>query len=248
MSTPGSPARDPAGHRAADPSPTPEPVERQAGRDPEAANPGEWPQQRIGVGRHRVRVADQPDRLRVGEEREPPDRPGHQRREPLPVRRQRPRGMLPRHAVLPARPRIQLVPAEDHPAVLALAVDEVVRVAEAGHVLRQLRAGHGLERDVLVIDRRGRDEPADHRRDLWRPHPGGVDDELGGDGAGVGQHGRDLAPGRQLEPRHADAASGCARRARGPRRPPRGWRRAGRGDRHRPGGPRRTATRARSRA
>ena len=44
---------------------------------------------------------------------------------------------------------------------------------------------------------------ADHRRDLRRPDPGGVDDELGGDRAGVGQDGRDLAPGRQLEPGHA---------------------------------------------
>ncbi len=34
--------------------------------------------------------------------------------------------------------------------------------------------------------------------------PGGVDDELGRDRAGVGQDGRDLAPGRHLEPRHAD--------------------------------------------
>ena len=66
--------RDPAGHRAPDPSPTPEPVERQSRRDPEPANPGEWPEQRVRIRRHRVGVADQPDRLRVGEEREAPDR------------------------------------------------------------------------------------------------------------------------------------------------------------------------------
>ena len=35
--------------------------------------------------------------------------------------------------------------------------------------------------------------------------PAAFDDELGGDRAGVGQDGRDLAPGRQLEPGHADA-------------------------------------------
>ena len=109
------------------------------------------------------------------------------------------------HAVLPARPRVQLVATEHHPAVLALAVDEVVRVAEAGHLARQLGSRDRLQGDVLVVDRRRGDERADHRRDLRRPHPGGVHDELGGDRAGVGQDGRDLAPGRQLEPGHADA-------------------------------------------
>jgi hypothetical protein len=52
---------------------------------------------------------------------------------------------------------------------------------------------------VLVVDRGRRDERADHRRDLRRPHPGRVDDELGGDTTRVGQDGRDLATGRQLE-------------------------------------------------
>ena len=78
--------------------------------------------------------------------------------------------------------------------MLALAVDEVVGVAEARHVARQLVARHGLQRDVLVVDRRRRDERADHRGDLRRPHAGRVDDELRVDRAGVGQHALDLAP------------------------------------------------------
>ena len=42
--------------------------------------------------------------------------------------------------VQPARVRLRLVAAEQHPAVLGLAVDEVVRVAEARHVVGQLVA------------------------------------------------------------------------------------------------------------
>ena len=142
--------RDPACHGPADPAAAPEPVERQARGDPEPADAGEWPEQRIGVGRHRVGVADEADRLGVGEEREAADGAGHQRREPLPIGRQRARGVVPGHAVLPARDRVGLVAAEDHAAVLALAVDEVVRVAEAGHVAGQLVA-----RDRLAARRAG---------------------------------------------------------------------------------------------
>ena len=55
------------------------------------------------------------------------------------------------------------------------------------------------QRDVLVVDRRRRNESADHRRDLWRPHAGGVDDDLGVDRAGVGQHATNLMLRRELE-------------------------------------------------
>ena len=139
-STPGSPVVIQPAMRPADPAAAPEPVERQPGRHPEAADAGERPEQRVRVGGHRVRMADQADRLGVGEERESPDRPRHQRCESLVVGRQGARRVLPRHPVLPAGHRIELVAAEDHAAVLALAVDEVVRVAEARHVAGQLRA------------------------------------------------------------------------------------------------------------
>ena len=46
---------------------------------------------------------------------------------------------------------------------------------------------------------------ADHRRDLRRPDPGGVDDELGVDRFAVGQDARDLATTGELEPGHARA-------------------------------------------
>ena len=46
--------------------------------------------------------------------------------------------MVPRHAVHPARARLRLIAAEEHPAVLGLAVHEIVRIAEAGNVLGKL--------------------------------------------------------------------------------------------------------------
>ncbi len=168
-------------------------------------DPGERPQQRIGIRRHGIGVADQADGLGIGQEREAPDRPGHQRTESFVVGRQRLRSVLPRDAVLPARDGVELIATEHHPAVLALAVHEVVRIAETGHVTRQLGAGYGLERDVLVIDRGRGDERPDHGRDLRRPDPGGVDDVLGRDRACVGQDGRDRAIRGQLEAGHADA-------------------------------------------
>ena len=198
-------SRDPAGDRAADPAPTPEPIERQPGRDPEPTDPCERPQQRVRIRCHRVRVADQADRLGVGEEREASDGARHQWREALVVRRHGLRRVVPWDAVLPARTRIRLIPAEDHPAVLALARDEVVGITETRHLARQLGAGHRLERDVLVIDRGRGDERPDHRRHLGRPDPGRIDDEFGGDRPLLRQHGRDLATGRQLEPRDANA-------------------------------------------
>ena len=113
--------------------------------------------------------------------------------------------MVPRHAVLPARDRVGLVAAEDHPTLLALAVDEVVGVAEAGHVARQLVPWDRFQCDVLVVDGCRRDERTDHRGHLGRPHPGGIDDDLCRDRAVVGQDGRDLTPGRQLDARDAQA-------------------------------------------
>ena len=196
--------RDPARHRATDPAAATEAVERQTGRHPEPAHAGEWSEKWIRIRRHRVRVADESDRLRVCEEREAPDGTGHQGGESLVVGRHRARRVLPRDAVLPARDRVRLVPTEDHAAVFALAVHEVVGVAEARHVPRELGAGYRLERDVLVIDRRGRDERPDHRRHLRRPDAGRVDDDLRGDGAVLGDDVRDLARRGELEPGHAN--------------------------------------------
>ena len=91
--------------------------------------------------------------------------------------------VLPRDAVQPARDRVVLVAAEEHAAGLGLAVDEVVGVAEARQVARQLVAVHGRERDVLVLDRDRDERRAGHRRDLRRPHARGVDHDLGLDPA-----------------------------------------------------------------
>ena len=50
------------------------------------------------------------------------------------------RAVLPRHAVVPARHGVRLVPAEENAAALGLAVDEVVGVAEARRLARAARA------------------------------------------------------------------------------------------------------------
>ena len=148
--------RDPLGHRLADAARAAEAVQRQPGRHPEAGHAGHGAEQRVRVGRHRVGVADEPGDAGVGEEREPPHGAGHQRREALLVGRQGAAAVLPRRAVLPARRRVRLVAAEQHATRLGLAVDEVVGVAEARHVARQLVPGHRLQRDVLVVDRNRR--------------------------------------------------------------------------------------------
>ena len=149
-------------------------------------------------------MADEAHRLRVREEWESADRALHERLESNPVGRQRGRGVLPRDAIEPARMRLGLVAAEEHPAVLGLAVHEIVRVTEARHVARELMARDGLQRDVLVIDRGRRDERTDHLRDARRPHPGRIHDELRVDGLAIlEEDSPDLAPRPKVEARDA---------------------------------------------
>ena len=93
--------RDPASQCPPDAAARAEPVERQPGRDPETANPGERTQERVRIGGHGVRVADQSDRFGIGEEREPSHGASHERGETFPVGRERAGGMLPRDTILP---------------------------------------------------------------------------------------------------------------------------------------------------
>ena len=137
----GSPCDDPLGERAADPAGAAEAVERQPGGDPEPGRPRQRSEQRVAVRGHRVGVAEQPDHAGAVEEREAPDRPLEQRREAVHVGLDRARAVVPGNPVDPARRRIALVAADQHPARLVLAVDEVVGVAEAraaaGHLARR---------------------------------------------------------------------------------------------------------------
>ena len=151
-------------------------------------------------------MRDELDDARVLEEREAPDRALHQRREALLVRRHGLARVLPGHSVDPARWRVVLVAAEEDPARLALAVDEVVGIAEARHLTRQLVALDGGERDVLVVDRRRRGERADHCRELRRPDAGRVDDDLALDPPALGHDGAHLARRPELD--RADAGVG----------------------------------------
>src|SRR5919106_4210797 len=113
--------------------------------------------------------------------------------------------MVPGDAVLPARNRLELVPPEDHSAVLGFAVDEVVGIAEARHVPRELVTRDCLERDVLVIDGGRGDASADHRGDLRGPHARRVDDDLRVDRAPVGDDAADIPARREFEAGDPDA-------------------------------------------
>ena len=146
-------------------------------------------------------MADERDDPGLVEEREPPCGAVHQLLEARMVGRERALAVLPRHAVLPPRDRVRLVAAEEHAAHLRLAVDEVVCVAEARRVARQLVPLDRVQRDVLVVDRDRAGERAHHRRDPWRPHARRVDDRVGLDAACVGQHRTDVALRAELDPR-----------------------------------------------
>ena len=86
--------------------------------------------------------------------------------------------MFPRHAIDPARNRVGLVAADHKSALLFAHVNQIIGVTQTGRVLRELMPGHSLERDVLMIHRRGRQVDTDHRSDARRPQPGGVDDRF----------------------------------------------------------------------
>ena len=191
------------GDRLADAARAAEAVQREAGGDEEARHARQLPDQRIAVRRHGVGMADELDDARVGQEREALRGALHERREARLVGRHRLAAVVPRHAVDPARDGIVLVAAEEHAARLGLAVHEVVGIAEAGHVVRQLVPGDGRQRDVLVLDR-DRDEPgAGHGGHLRRPHAGGVDHDLGLDAPALGDDGAHLVPRAELDAGHA---------------------------------------------
>ena len=128
--------------------------------------------------------------------------------------------MLPRHSVLPARDGIRLVAAEEHPARLGSAVDEIVGVPEAGHLARKLVAVDRCEGDVLVVDWDRRGERPNERRDLRRPDPARVDHALRLDPVSGGVNSAHLTPRAELDPRdarageeaYAELTGGCGER------------------------------------
>src|SRR5450759_895830 len=80
--------RDELRERAADATPTTEAVERQASGHVKAAHSWNWTNKWIGVGGHRVRMADELDDAGLAHERETPRRAGQQRLEARLVGRQ----------------------------------------------------------------------------------------------------------------------------------------------------------------
>jgi hypothetical protein len=127
---------DQLGQRAADASRASESIERKAGRQVEALHPRHRTNQWIGIRRHGVGMTDQLHDARLTHEREATRGPGQKRFEPRLVGRKGRARVVPRHAVDPARDRVRLVPTENDASCLRLSIDEVVRVAEARHVVR----------------------------------------------------------------------------------------------------------------
>ncbi len=148
-------------------------------------------------------MADETDRLGVDEEREASDRAGHQGREALEVGRQRLRRMLPGHAVDPAHRGLGLIAAEEHAAMLTLAIDKVVWIPETGHLGGQLVTRHGTQGDVLVVHGGRWDERPDHRGHLRRPDTGSIDGQLRLDRTCLGFDVRHRAPFGEPEAGHA---------------------------------------------
>ena len=143
--------------------------------------------------------------------REAPYGAVHELGEALVVRRNRRCSVIPGHTVHPPRNRVRLVAAEEDPSGFRFAIDEIVEIPEARHLPWQLVAVHRGESDVLVVDRHGGRERSDHRRDLGRPDPAGVHDQLRLDRPGVGLDGGYLP--RWSEPDPGDATSGFDPRA-----------------------------------
>ena len=178
-------ARDELGEAPSDTARAAETVEREAGGHIQAGHARHRPGQRVRVGRHRVRMADQFHDPRLVQEWETAGRAREEWLESRLVWRQRGSGVVPWHPVDPARHRVRLVPAEDDATGFCLAVDQVVRIAEARHIVRHLVTPHGEQCRVLMIDGRRHDEGARHRRDLRTPDASRHHHDLGLDRAGV---------------------------------------------------------------
>src|SRR4030081_50697 len=108
------PGRDQFRERFPAPAGSSEPVQRQPGRHVQPTDAWDRAQQGVGVGGHRVRMADQFDDPRVTDEGKPPRRALQEWLESRLVRSDRGAGVLPRNAVDPSRVGVQLVAAEHY--------------------------------------------------------------------------------------------------------------------------------------
>ena len=174
-------------------------LEREAVGAPHAANAGQGSEHWTAVGGVAARVAYQRDDLGPLQVRDAPNSAFQQRLEAIVVARKGVSGVVPRDAVCPPHPRFEFVAADDQAAVLLAQVHQVVRVSHTGCLVRQFFAWHRLERDVLMVYSCCRDMLTGHRRYLWAPHAGGVNDQLGADVTLVGQDLADLTPGVDLK-------------------------------------------------
>ena len=188
--------------RFADPTSTAETVQRQSGGHEQPGHARHRPDQGIGVRRHRVRMADEFQDPRLADEGKTPRRPRKQGLEARLVRRERRPSVLPGNAVDPSRVGVQLVAAQHHAARLGLPVDEVVRVTEAGHIVREFGAPDCLQRGVLMVNRGGDDKGSGHRGHLRGPDARCDHHHLGLDPPGLRSDRLDGSRRGQLDPGH----------------------------------------------
>src|SRR5216684_655377 len=79
--------------------------------------------------------------------------------------------MVPRDTVDPTCGGVGFVSAQHDASGLRLPIDQVVRIAEARHVVRKLMTRHGQQRRVLVVDRIRRADSSGETSSTSRPMP-----------------------------------------------------------------------------
>ena len=179
---------DPLGHDAAGATTAEDAEAVHAGRDVDALHLRRRAEQRVDVGRERLRSAEegaQTDALQAGVA---PHRPLQMGRHPVPVRLDRAEGEVRGRAVeVPGRP-LGLEQADQQPVGLLAVVAVAVGVLDDRQVA--VHARHRLGEQVVVLrGLQGYVDPAPPRQ-LARPQTGGQHDRLALDLALVGEDGR----------------------------------------------------------
>ncbi len=161
-----------------------EAVGAEPGRHPESAHLC-GTEDELAVRGEGLGPVDEADHARVLQCRCADDGVRHQWFEAVPVRFEQLAVEVLRDAIESPWRGIALVAAHDQPARFGPVIDEQRRIAHGRHVARQAR---GRRDQVLVGHRDEGHVDADQASNLGREHAAGVDDQLGVDGALVGDH------------------------------------------------------------
>ena len=159
---------NPLAHHSADAAGARDAVRAEPGGDEESVDRA-LAEHELVVRREAFGAVDQRDDLGGFGGRDPPNRVGHDRREPIPVFGEQLVVEVGRDAVHAPRRGIPFVAAEDEAAGLASEVDEVVRVSELGQFVGDAVDGRGDH--VLVGHRNDRNRDPGEQRNVRRVHP-----------------------------------------------------------------------------